>query len=1494
MKFFTFFLIYTFLFLFTLPAQTQVPDWQWANEMGGNDYDFGRTLVLDKQGNTYAVGDFKSLVDFDPSVAVSELSASGIQDVYIAKYDPLGNYIWAKQLSGLNGSGALNGFGVTLDTVGNIYICGKFSGEVDFDPGASNFILNSIGMGDVFVCKLTSMGNFIWAKQMGGTNDESAYAIAVDNSGNSVITGYFSGTADFDPGIGNAVLSGTSNTVFICKLNNSGNYLWAKAFDGSAANEGNCIALDADGNVYSTGFFIGTSDFDPNSGVENLSSQSLNFRDIYISKLDSSGNYIWAKSFGGAGNDVGMCLKVSSLGEIYVSGYFFGVADFDPDLAIYQLASSGSNDAFIAKFTGSGDFTWAQKLGGPSADVGTSIALDTRGDIYFCGQYYQNLFFDSIAAGANQLVAKGGMDVFVSKLNNNGNFLWAKSIGGTNHDAVNAIEVDAATGVYVSGNSISTSMQFDLLTTNSSYPGVNQSDIFIAKLGCATSSTLNVIACSNYLSPSGNYLYTASGTYIDTLANFFGCDSLITLQLVISNSVYNSQTISSCNSFLSPSGKYTWTASGTYLDTLQSSTGCDSIISVQLTINTVTYSTQILSACNSFTSPSGKYTWQSSGTYFDTIPNSAGCDSSISIQLTILESSNSLQFISACNSFVSPSGIYTWTNSGTYYDTITNVLGCDSILEIELTLDSSSSSQQSITACGSYTSQSGNYTWLTSGIYNDTVPTSNGCFNIFVIDLTIETNSASNQTITACNSYLSPSENYIWTSSGIYLDTIANAAGCDSVITTNLSITNGGSSFQTIRACNNYISPSGNFNWTNSGVYTDAISLGAGCDSIITIDLTIYPHSYISQTINACNSYTSPSGLYTWTASGSYLDTLVNSNGCDSIITTELTIGSGGGTSEQFISSCNSYTSSGNTVSWTTSGIYQDTLLSSSGCDSILTIHLTILNSSSSIQSVETCNSYLSPSGKYNWTNTGTYIDTITNAAGCDSILTIQLSIGNNSSFLQQSACDSLMINGEPFYSSGIYTQMFLNSAGCDSTLTLDITVYQDYKITLNEFACDSFLWFNQSYTSSGIYTQNYFSVNGCDSIIELDLTINTSSDSTLFITACDNFELNGTVYSFDGIYTQTLTNTLGCDSTLLLNLTLLNGSSSQISQSSCDSVVWNNQTYTSSGIYVQNLTTSAGCDSTLILDLTINTSSIQTLTQTVCDSLVWNSQTYTASGYYTQGLTSVSGCDSLVHLFLTVNSSSENYLTDTACTDFTLNGVIYTASGIYVQNLVNNAGCDSLLTLNLTLQSSSSSISQVACDSILINSIWYTASGTYQQILVNAAGCDSSINLNLSITQLDTSVIQNSNSLISNAIGANFQWIDCTTGQAIVGATTNVFTATSNGSYAVTISKDSCNAVSSCYSILSIGLPMNEESKNTLTIYPNPASEITTIYSSQAAIEKVELYSILGEKLHSWNSNSNHEYTQVIDCSIYPAGVYFIKVLRSNRLTLQKLVLKK
>lgn len=354
--------------------------------------------------------------------------------------------------------------------------------------------------------------------------------------------------------------------------------------------------------------------------------------------------------------------------------------------------------------------------------------------------------------------------------------------------------------------------------------------------------------------------------------------------------------------------------------------------------------------------------------------------------------------ISRCNSYTSPSKKYTWTASGNYQDTVKNVMDCDSILKINLTINKSTSSVLNVTACKSYTSPSKKYTWTKSGKYYDRLTNSKGCDSNITINLTFNS-TTTNVKVTACNNYVSPTGKYNTFFSGTIIDTLNDRKGCDSILIIDVTILN--STYATLKtsSCKPLRSPSGKFIMSNTGTYADTIKNKAGCDSIMEIQFKLLSSQALI-TLKACGPIKSPSGKFTYSKSGIYKDTIINKAGCDSALTLNVSIGKATSASIA-VSACRSYQVPSKRRTLYTAGVYADTIVNKSGCDSVIQITLTFLTTQASINSTA-CKSMLSPSGKYRYKFTGTYTDTIKNKTGCDSIIQINLTIWKPNTTIQQ------------------------------------------------------------------------------------------------------------------------------------------------------------------------------------------------------------------------------------------------------------------------------------------------------------------------------------------------------------------------------------------------------------------------------------------------------------------------------------------------------------
>ncbi|MFN4083297.1 MAG: gliding motility-associated C-terminal domain-containing protein [Bacteroidia bacterium] len=333
-----------------------------------------------------------------------------------------------------------------------------------------------------------------------------------------------------------------------------------------------------------------------------------------------------------------------------------------------------------------------------------------------------------------------------------------------------------------------------------------------------------------------------------------------------------------CKNLLSPSGKYIWDSSRTYTDTLKNTLGCDSIVFYNVK---VLRSKSVIDTivCEPIKSISGRYKWDSTGTYFDTIPNTFGCDSIITVNLVIKANKLTIDTTVKYN-LVSPSKKYIWDSIGTFADTLINRHGCDSIIIFKLKVLSTKNSIDTFN-CNpiQYISKR---EWISnSGIYYDTIANSIGGDSLLTIRFVLGSSQSLIDTM-YCSEIKSISGRFVWKQTGIYKDTIFNHLFCDSVITVKF-IRTGTTDSLKIEQCDSLLLPSGKLKVGNTGMYLDTLTTKNGCDSILIINYTNLS-SYSELTIAICDSLISPSGKFIYKTSGIFTDTLINNKGCDSLI----------------------------------------------------------------------------------------------------------------------------------------------------------------------------------------------------------------------------------------------------------------------------------------------------------------------------------------------------------------------------------------------------------------------------------------------------------------------------------------------------------------------------------------------------------------------------------------------------------------------------------
>lgn len=439
-------------------------------------------IEADAAGNSYATGVFKGTVDFDPIVDRTVptdilTSANGTEDGFIAKYAPDNTLLWARKI----GSNAVSeaaaipwtdgGSGVVLDSSGNVYVSGYFTGTMSLDA----YTLTSTGQSDAFLAKLDSNGNFNWARGWGSASfAEKGSDVALDPSGNIVVCGtpFFVGTGGVGFGYGGMVIR---------KYTPSGGLTWGQLMQNNSGGTASMIATDSYGNVLVGGSFRGTADFDPSAKKTYNVTGDFTYNNQYILRLSSAGAFQSVVTLNATSpSTLGFFnMDVDAANNVYVTGSYKGDVDFDSSSQIkYMLPSApttGDSTGFVAKLKSTGQWDWATSIG--QAAYPRGISVDASG-IYLAGSFY-GAFSPSSTQPA--VLSNGSSDIFVAQLSNNGQVQWSTTFGGFGSDYSYSIATNDG-NIYISGY-FSGTVDFDpdpIATKNLTSAG--QRDAFLLRL----------------------------------------------------------------------------------------------------------------------------------------------------------------------------------------------------------------------------------------------------------------------------------------------------------------------------------------------------------------------------------------------------------------------------------------------------------------------------------------------------------------------------------------------------------------------------------------------------------------------------------------------------------------------------------------------------------------------------------------------------------------------------------------------------------------------------------------------------------------------------------------------------------------------------------------------------------------------------------------------------------------------------------------------------
>ncbi|MFK8039258.1 MAG: T9SS type A sorting domain-containing protein [Crocinitomicaceae bacterium] len=701
-------LIFLSFFCFSvLGAKAQSLYAEWAKSAGSGTLDIGTTLTIDHSGNILISGSYRYTVDFDPGPSVYNLSSSNTAG-FILKLDSAGNFIWARSIPDRPQNYDKS---IAVDINDNIYLVGSYWGTLDFDPSPLNvYNLSSNGSDDIFILKLDSNGNFVWVHSFGDTAYDQANGIVIDHNQNLCVAGSFRGNVDFDPGVSIYNLTSTANSlglskdIFILKLDTLGQFIWAKSIGGEQSDNANAVDVDSIGNIYTTGSYREMVDFNPSpTSTYNLNS-ALFSEDIFVLKLDSLGDFVWANSFGSySSGDEGNSISVDPFGDLLIAGEFNNTVDFDPSGSTANLTATSTLDNFVLKLTANGSFGWVKRY-----NYVRSVVSDLSGNAHYLGS------------------AIGKVDV-------NGNALWTEGIGVYG----NSIAVSQSNEIYATGFFLDT-VDIDPSTSVLELYSNGNRDIFVAKFNFCENSGVDVItACNSYEWIDGITYTSNNNTATFTVTNVNGCDSIVSLDLTIYQSSFGADTVIACDNYTWFNGVTYYSTSDSISDTLINTEGCDSIITLNLTILESTNVIDSVVACESYTWINGVTYYSSTDTVVASFIKQNGCDSIVNLDLTIKQHSSGIDSITVCDQMTWIDGItYTSSNNAATF-TLVNAAGCDSIVALNLTVLSSTTVSDVISSCGPYTWIDGVTYTVSNNTAMHTLTNSIGCDSIIELDLSI-------------------------------------------------------------------------------------------------------------------------------------------------------------------------------------------------------------------------------------------------------------------------------------------------------------------------------------------------------------------------------------------------------------------------------------------------------------------------------------------------------------------------------------------------------------------------------------------------------------------------------------------------------------------------------------------------------------------------------------------------------------------------------------
>ncbi|MFH1319235.1 MAG: T9SS type A sorting domain-containing protein [Bacteroidota bacterium] len=747
---------------------------------GGIDEDWGYSVQQTAEGGYIITGYTKSF-------------GAGLNDVYLVKTNSSGDTLWTKTYGGTNED---YGYSVQQTADGGYIITGS---------------TQSFGAGwvDVYLVKTNNSGDTMWTRTYGGTGWEYGYSVRQTADWGYIITGY---TNSFGAGL---------NDVYIVKTDSTGDTLWTKTYGGADNDIGYFVQQTTDGGYIITGYTY---------------SFGAGWVDVYLVKTDSNGDTMWTKTYGGTNNDYSYSVRQTTDGGYIITGrtYSFGV---------------GNSDVYLIKTGSTGGILWTKTFGGTSNNAGYSVQQTSDGGYIIAG------FTSSFGAGLN--------DVYLVKTDSTGDTLWTKTFGGTSTDDGKSVQQISDGGYIITGY------------TKSFGAGLN--DVYLIKIdsngnsvGCNQSSTATIETSPATLT-GATTTTTGSGAVVGSTATVVNSTNTIVTEFGISLAF--TATDANCNggsdgtasvtgscgvtpySYLWSDGQTSSAATGLSAGThpvtitdVNGNTATDFVIIIEPPPLPVTYETEDI--CDGDSTLLADAYQVTVGIYYDTLVAANGCDSIISTDLIVnLNYFTNTTDVNICTGDSAKIFSDYQSTTGTYYDTLYSVNGCDSAISTDLIVNPTYSyNTPDVILCSDDSALIFGVYQMTAGTYYDSLTTVNGCDSIFSTNLIVNPNYSVNiPDVTLCSGDSALIFGVYQATAGTYYDSLTTINGCDSIIFINL-IVNPTYYFNTPgdTICSGDSALMFGVYMTIAGTYYDSLTTVNGCDSVFTSTLTVNPLPNVS------------------------------------------------------------------------------------------------------------------------------------------------------------------------------------------------------------------------------------------------------------------------------------------------------------------------------------------------------------------------------------------------------------------------------------------------------------------------------------------------------------------------------------------------------------------------------------------------------------------------------------------------------------------------